>query len=93
MRTTEPGVTSAPLIAPSLRALGHPDAADVVTVTLDLADCLGVGYSLKALALSGGMPEETRAKYNSVGDQLVSAARAEMKRRIDLAASSKAGAR
>lgn len=51
-------------------------AAEPVTVTLDLADALGVGLSLCAHAKGNRLPRETLEKYARVGKQLVAAARA-----------------
>jgi hypothetical protein len=89
-------VTAAPVIVPSLRALGREDDSDVVTVTLTLVDALGVGWSMVSIANSDRkLPDETKATYLRVGRQLVSAAKAEMAKRIDEAAESarKVGAR
>lgn len=58
------------------------DDDETVTVTLNLAECLGAGYSMRALAVTGSMPEATRIIYDRVGGQLVSAAKAEMAARI-----------
>lgn len=45
-----------------------------VTVELDLADMLSVGYSLQALARQSQTPIGTKAIYARVGAEMVSAA-------------------
>lgn len=53
-------------------------SGQVVFVPLDVADAIGVGHSLRALVQNGKLPAETADTYIRVGEQLVSAARAEM---------------
>lgn len=75
--------------APEVQALGaHADSGESCTITLDVAKALGIGHSMRALAHSAKMPEDTKALYLEVGTQLVSAARAEMAQRIAKAAES-----
>jgi hypothetical protein len=49
-----------------------------VTVTLDLADALGVGHSLRSLAAHDLPNASTAAVFARVGEQIVSAAQAEL---------------
>jgi hypothetical protein len=51
-------------------------SGQLCTVTLDVADCLGVGHSLRALVAQGRLDAETRETYDRVGKQLVAAGRA-----------------
>jgi hypothetical protein len=49
-------------------------ATTKVTVELDLADMLGIGHSLRALARKATTPEGTRAIYWRVGTEMITAA-------------------
>jgi hypothetical protein len=55
-----------------------------ISVTLNLADALGCGYSLVALTHNAlvKMPDSTKVIYRRVGLQLVAAAKLEMAQRI-----------
>lgn len=70
-----------------------PDADETFAVPMTIADALGVGLSMKALALSGKVPEVTASIYERVGASLVTAARAEMQQRIAKAKESAGGAK
>jgi hypothetical protein len=54
----------------------HPVPATTrVTIELDLADALGVGHSIVALARQARTPEGTKAIYERVGKLMVNAGR------------------
>jgi hypothetical protein len=82
-------------VVANLHAFGpvavEPD--ETFPVPMTIADALGVGMSMRALALTGRMPPSTAVIYHRVGEQLVAAAKAEMKRRVDAALESGAKAK
>jgi hypothetical protein len=87
-------------VVAAVQAFGSPasdDGDESISVTLNLADALGCGYSLVALTHNAlvKMPESTKVIYRRVGLQLVAAAKLEMAQRIAIARESgaKAGAR
>ncbi len=50
--------------------------AEPLQVTVDIADALGVGLSIRALINSGRIPASAVAPFDRVAEQLVAAARA-----------------
>lgn len=79
----------------SFQTLGPVDADETFDLPITIADALGIGMSMRALAMTGKMPVSTALIYHRVGEQLVAAAKAEMKKRVDAALESgaKAGAK
>lgn len=51
-------------------------AAEPVTVTVDIADALGVGLSLQMMIARGDIPAHSVAPYDRIAKQLIAAARA-----------------
>jgi hypothetical protein len=77
-----------------VRTLGpHEDTGEHFTIALDLAKGLAVGHSMRSLAHTAKMPADTAAIYLEIGGQIVAAAKAEMAKRIAMAAASAGGAR
>jgi hypothetical protein len=63
-------------VAVNLRAPVLVSAAEPVTVTVDIADALGVGLSLQMMIAQGRIHASSVAAYTRIAEQLVAAARA-----------------
>lgn len=50
--------------------------AEPITVTVDIADALGVGLSIQMQIASGAIPAHAAEPYKRIAEQLVAAARA-----------------
>lgn len=81
------------MAVPNIQPIGPVDDEETFNVEMTIAEALGAGWSMQALAIQGRMPPSTAAIYRRIGERMVKLAKAEMQKRVEAAQASGSKAR